>query len=439
MAMSGSNTLEGSTTRSPAETAALRKASRRLLPFLFCLYVSAYLDRVNVGFAALQMKPALRFSDSVYGIGSGMFFVGYLFFQVPSNIALVNFVARRWLAGLMIVWGLISAGTLLVHSPGSFYLFRFLLGAAEAGFFPGVLLYLTYWFPSSARARSVALFMMAGPVSGIIGGPISGALLSLHGFGGLDGWQWLFLVEGVPAILLGMIVRFYLAEKPEDAAWLKQEERAGLLEALAREGRRTETNASSIFTSVITKPETWLLCGAYFTLTFASYGVNLWLPQVVKSFSGYTDWFVGILSVVPYVAAVAVMGFIAARSDKTQQPHWHYAAVSFAGAAALALSAHPHHVLLSTALLSVTVASIYSAFGPFWAMPRGLLSGATAPAGIAFINSIGNMGGAFGPSVVGLVKQHTGGFGTGTAVIAGALFLGGILALLARARRSSPS
>jgi ACS family tartrate transporter-like MFS transporter len=437
--MRGSNTSESTAARSPGEVAALRKASRRLLPFLFCLYVSAYLDRVNVGFAALQMKPALRFSDSVYGIGSGMFFVGYLFFQVPSNLALVKIGARRWLSALMILWGFISAGTLLVHSPGSFYAFRFFLGAAEAGFFPGVILYLTYWFPASARARSVALFMMAGPVSGIIGGPISGALLSLHGSARLAGWQWLFLVEGVPAIILGIIVRFYLAEKPEDAAWLEHDERVGLLGALEREGKRKETTGASFFASVIARRETWLLCGAYFTLTFASYGVNLWLPQVVKSFSGYTDWFVGMLSVVPYVAAVAVMGFIAAHSDKTQQPHWHYAGVSFAGAAALALSAHPHHVVLSTVLLSVTVTSIYSAFGPFWAMPRSMLSGAAAPAGIAFINSIGNMGGAFGPSVVGLVKEHTGGFGAGTAVIAVMFFLGGVMALLARARANSPN
>jgi ACS family tartrate transporter-like MFS transporter len=430
--------METSTSRSAAETAALRKASRRLLPFLFCLYVSAYLDRVNVGFAALQMKPALRFSDSVYGIGSGMFFVGYLFFQVPSNLVLIKIGARRWLATLMIIWGFISAGTLLVHSPASFYAFRFFLGAAEAGFFPGVLLYLTYWFPSSARARSVALFMMAGPVSGIIGGPISGVLLSMHGFTHLAGWQWLFLIEGVPAVFLGIIVRLYLAEKPQDAAWLEHEERASLLDALAREGKKTDSGGHSFLGSVVSRPETWLLCGAYFTLTFASYGVNLWLPQAVKGFSGYSDWFVGILSVVPYVAAVAVMGFIAAHSDKTQQPHWHYAGVSFAGAAALALSVHAHHVVLSTVLLCVTVASIYSAFGPFWAMPRGFFSGAAAATGIAFINSLGNLGGAFGPSVVGLIKQHTGGFGAGTAVISAALFLGGIMALLARSQKHSP-
>ncbi len=436
--MNDSAPMESAAARQPAEAAALRKASRRLLPFLFCLYVTAYLDRVNVGFAALKMKPALHFSDAVYGIGSGIFFVGYLLFQVPSNLVLVRIGARRWLATLMIVWGLISAATLLTRSPESFYAFRFFLGAAEAGFFPGVILYLTYWFPASARARSVALFMMAGPVSGIIGGPISGALLSLHGFARLAGWQWLFLVEGLPAIVLGIFVRFYLAEKPQDASWLEHEERASLLEALEKEAKGAETGGNSFFASVFARRETWLLCGAYFTLTFASYGVNLWLPQVIKGFSGFTDWSVGVLSVVPYVASVAVMGFIAAHSDKTQQPHWHYAGVSFTGAAALALSSHPHHVLLSILLLSITVASIYSAFGPFWAMPRSMLSGAAAPAGIAFINSIGNLGGAFGPSVVGLVKQHTGGFGAGTAVIAVVLFLGGVMALLARARKGSP-
>jgi MFS transporter, ACS family, tartrate transporter len=418
----------------PADVA-LRKATRRLLPFLFCLYVTNYLDRVNVGFAALQMKPMLHFSDAVYGIGGGIFFVGYLLFQLPSNLILVRIGARRWLGALMIAWGLVSACTLLVHSAETFYFFRFLLGATEAGFFPGVILYLTHWFPASARARSVALFMMAAPISGIIGSPISGALLSIHPGSGLVGWQWLFLVEGLPAVALGICVPFFLTEKPHHAKWLTDEERNGLLDSLAREAEAAESTGSASVTSIIAKPEAWILAAAYFTLTFASYALNLWLPQLVKLYSGYEDWLVGFLMVAPFAVSVCVMGFVANRADKTHTPHAHYAGVCIAAALALLFSLPARGALLPTILLSITVAGIYSGFGPFWAMPRDLLAGAAAPAAIAFINSLGNLGGAFGPSVVGIIKQHTGGFDAGKAVVAATLFLGALLAKRARPHR----
>src|SRR5579864_1133043 len=306
----------------------LNKVSVRLLPFLFLLYVVNYLDRVNVGFAALQMKSALRFSDSVYGFGAGIFFVGYLFFQVPSNLAVVKFGARRWIGVIIFCWGIISSCTMFVHSPFSFYTLRFSLGAAEAGFFPGIILYLTYWFPATARARSIAWFMIAMPVSGIIGGPLSGALLSMQGTGNLAGWQWLFLIEGLPAIILGVFVQFILTDKPNDANWLSAEDRATLLAAIQLEGnldreakpaprpqpipagadllallapsREERSEASvqacpelrrvcepksrdSILLGVIVRRETWLLCGAYFTLLFSSLGLSLWLPEIVKN------------------------------------------------------------------------------------------------------------------------------------------------------------
>jgi MFS transporter, ACS family, tartrate transporter len=421
----------------------IRKVSLRLLPFLFTLYVVAYLDRVNVGFAALQMKSALRFSDPVYGFGAGIFFIGYLIFQVPSNLALVKIGARRWLGVIIFCWGVISSATMFVHSPASFYVLRFSLGAAEAGFFPGILLYFTYWFPASARARSVSWFMIAMPVSGIIGGPLSGALLSVHGVSNLAGWQWLFLMEGLPAIILGAFVPFILTEKPSDAKWLSAEERETLLAAIRREGNSDRAGKSSdvpagvnIVSHVIARRETWLLCAAYFTLLWTSLGLGLWLPEIVKNFSGFSDRMVGVLSAVPYIVAAAAMGFVAARSDKTRQPHIHFAGCAFAGAAGFFLSVQLHHVLLSTIFLSISVAGVYSAFGPFWAMPGEFLSGASAAAGIAFINSLGNLGGLFGPYVTGIVRQRTGSFAVGTIILGAVLFLSGILALAVKASQT---
>jgi len=421
----------------------IRKVSLRLLPFLFTLYVVAYLDRVNVGFAALQMKSALRFSDPVYGFGAGIFFIGYLIFQVPSNLALVKIGARRWLGIIIFCWGVISSATMFVHSPASFYVLRFSLGAAEAGFFPGILLYFTYWFPASARARSVSWFMIAMPVSGIIGGPLSGALLSVHGVSNLAGWQWLFLMEGLPAIILGAFVPFILTEKPSDAKWLSAEERETLLAAIRREGNSDRAGKSSdvpagvnIVSHVIARRETWLLCAAYFTLLWTSLGLGLWLPEIVKNFSGFSDRMVGVLSAVPYIVAAAAMGFVAARSDKTRQPHIHFAGCAFAGAAGFFLSVQLHHVLLSTIFLSISVAGVYSAFGPFWAMPGEFLSGASAAAGIAFINSLGNLGGLFGPYVTGIVRQRTGSFAVGTIILGAVLFLSGILALAVKASQT---
>jgi MFS transporter, ACS family, tartrate transporter len=432
------------------ESAVIRKVSLRLLPFLFALYVVAYLDRVNVGFAALQMKSALRFSDSVYGFGAGIFFVGYLFFQVPSNMAVVKFGARHWLGVIIFCWGVISSCTMFVHSPASFYILRFSLGAAEAGFFPGILLYLTYWFPATVRARSIAWFMIAMPVSGIIGGPLSGALLSMRGISNLAGWQWLFLVEGLPAIILGVFVPFILTEKPGDADWLSSEERETLLAAIRLEGNLDREGQSkgapagiNTISHVIARRETWLLCGAYFTLLCSSLGLSLWLPEIVKNFSGFTDRMVGVLSAVPYIVAAAAMGLVASRSDRTRQPHLHFAGCAFAGAAGFFLSVLAHHVLFSTIFLSISVAGVYSAFGPFWAMPGEFLSGASAAAGIAFINSLGNLGGLFGPYVTGMARQRTGSFVAGTIILGAVLFLSGVFALRVRAnqakRRSSAS
>jgi len=418
------------------ESIVLSKISRRILPFLFTLYIIAYLDRVNVSFAALQMKSALGLTDSVYGLGAGIFFAGYLIFQVPSNLVLERVGARRWVSLLMIAWGIVSSGMMLVHSPGTFYACRFLLGAAEAGFFPGLILYLTYWFPRSARAGSISGFMAAMPLSGVIGAPISGALLSLHGRGGMQGWQWLFLVEGAPAIILGVVVWFLLTDSPKHAAWLNHEERDCLAAAIQRESVPTSSQRGSFLAHIILRSETWLLCGAYFTLLWASLGVGLWLPEMVKSFSGYSDWMVGVISTIPFLSAFIAMMIVGTRSDRAGRPHLYFAGSAFAGAAGLLLTIPSHSVLLSTVFLSIAVAGIYSAFGPFWAMPGGFLSGSMAAAGIAFINSLGNCGGFFGPFVGGLVKQRTSSFFAGTFILASMLCISAILALALRARQN---
>jgi MFS family permease len=417
---------------SPAQSALIRKISSRLLPFLFFLYIVNYLDRVNVSFAALQMKPALRFSDSVFGFGAGVFFVGYFLFQIPSNLVLRRFGARRWLSALIILWGAISSCTMFVRSPFSFYTFRFLLGIAEAGFFPGVILFMTYWFPASVRARTVSRFMIATPLAAVIGAPLSGAILSLHGAHGLAGWQWLFLLEGAPAILLGFILPFVLTDRPEHAVWLTNDDRATLSGLLEGEVNRSAVASQASISQIISRGETWLLCGAYFALAYGSYGTSTWLPLVIKSFSALGNFKVGILTAIPYLFATIVMGFVAASSDKTRKPHAHFAGCVFAAAGALVLTTQTHQVFLSIALFCVVLGGICSTYGPFWAMPRESLSGPAAATAIAIINSVGNLGGFFGPYISGVAKQYTGTFTTGTLIVATVLFFGGLLALRAR-------
>jgi ACS family tartrate transporter-like MFS transporter len=415
-----------------AQFAVLRKISLRLLPFLFLLYVVNYLDRVNVSFAALQMKPALNFSDSVFGFGAGIFFFGYFIFQVPSNLALQRIGARRWLAVLLILWGAISSCTMLVRTPLGFYAFRFLLGLAEGGFFPGVIFYLTYWFPASVRARTVSRFMIGMPLAGFFGAPLSGAILGLNGAHGLAGWQWLFLIEGAPAIVLGFILPFVLTDSPAHAAWLTNDERSTLSALLEEERNRSAPAGQVSILQIILRAETWLLSGAYFTLICGSLGTGIWLPLVIKNFSGLANFQVSVLTAIPYLVAAIAMVFVGALSDKARKPHFAFAASALSAAAALALSTQTHQVALSIALLSVAFAGIYSAFGPFWAMPGRSLSGPAAAAAIAFINSVGNLGGFFGPYISGAAKQYTGTFTAGTLSIATILFIGGLLALRAR-------
>jgi len=348
-----------------------------------------------------------------------VFFAGYFFFQVPSNLALARVGPRRWIAALMVVWGAISSAMVLISGPRSFYALRFLLGAAEAGFFPGMILYLKNWFPARARARAVALFMTAGPIAGVVGGPISGALLGLHSQH-ISGWQWLFLIEGLPAVLLGILVFGFLTDYPEAADWLNDGERACLIEVLSREQESRLGPAPREVFSAFTNRKIWLLIIVYFGATTCTYGLSLWLPNLIHNVSKAGNFGIGLLSTIPYIATAVAMVLVGVHSDRTGERRWHLALSAFSGAiglwcAAFATSTVPQIVFLSLALLSA-----FSMMGPFWATSTALLSGTAAAAGIALINSFGNLGGFFGPYVIGVVRNATGDF-RGGLIIAGAM------------------
>jgi MFS transporter, ACS family, tartrate transporter len=410
-------------------TKVVAKLTRRLLPFLFVLYIIAYLDRINVGFAALQMKGELGFSDKVYGLGAGIFFAGYFFFQVPSNLALARFGARRWIAVIMVVWGIISASMIFVGSPRDFYVLRFLLGAAEAGFFPGMILYLRQWFPSAARARAIALFMTAAPLAGVIGGPISGLLLGVHG-SHLMGWQWLFLIEGLPAVLLGGVALAYLTDRPEIATWLKPEERAWLIQQLAQEEKPHPQASSGVF-SALTQVRVWMLVVVYLGVTTAAYGIGLWLPSLLRNVSGTSNIVVGLLSAIPYLATVVAMVLVGFSSDRTGDRKWHLAGSAFACAIALGCAAYSTSTTADVIFLSVTLMGAFSMNGPFWATTTEMLTETSAAAGIAVINSLGNLGGFLGPYTIGLIRTWTGSFRGGLLAVGALLAVSGALALLA--------
>ena len=421
-------------TQSEFESAAVRILTWRLVPFLFLLYIVAYLDRINLGFAALQMQRQLGFTDLMYGLGAGIFFAGYFLFQVPSNLVLMKVGARRWIAVLMVAWGIISASMCLVTGPRSFYALRFLLGAAEAGFFPGVILYLKIWFPAGARARTVARFMTAGPLSGVVGGPLSGALLGLQGRSGLAGWQWMFILEGLPAIVLGAIAWIYLVDRPADAPWLSTEQKSWLQGVLQNE---TSVIAQSHGRGAIQLWPILILSLVYFGLNTVSYGVSLWLPTLIKSLSGMSNLAIGVLSAIPYVTAAVAMVIVGLHSDRSGERRWHTAVPAFAGAMAMSIAAHTSSVSAMTALISVAVLGVFSMMGPFWAMPTSALSGTAAAVGVAVINSIGNLGGFFGPYMIGALRNATGSFRAGLLLVGGALAVSGCLALTLKDRKQA--
>jgi ACS family tartrate transporter-like MFS transporter len=375
------------------------------------------------------MNRELGLTESVFGLGAGLFFLAYSLFEVPSNLILERVGARRWIARIMISWGVVAMAMIAVRGAPSFFALRFVLGLAEAGFFPGVILYLTFWFPMREQARAVALFMTATALAGVIAGPVSGALLELHGLAGLSGWQWLFIVEGLPAVILGILVLRYLPDGPDEAAWLEVDERAALLMRLERERGRSTQKRSRSFLEAIGNSTVWILSLVYFAIVFGLYGVTFWLPQIIQSFGGRSDFEIGMLSAIPFFGAAIAMVFVGRSSDLSGERRWHLAFCAGVGAIGLMLASMTHSPLLSLGALSIAAVGIWGTFGPFWAMPPESLSGTAAAGAIALINSIGNLGGFAGPYVVGIVKQTTHSFAGGMIVMAVSLVGAGMIAL----------
>ncbi|MGI4793992.1 MAG: MFS transporter [Janthinobacterium lividum] len=421
----------------PIESRTISKVMWRLMPFLFICYFVAYLDRVNVGFAKLQMNTALGMTDSAFGFGAGLFFIAYFLLEVPSNLALAKFGARLWIARIMLSWGIISGMFAFIqpisHATGVsaewvFFILRFLLGIAEAGFFPGIIFFLTLWFPSVYRSRVVAMFMLAIPFSSIVGAPLSGALLNVVG-GGLDGWQWLFIIEAVPSILMAIAVIVYLTDKPEQANWLAPDEKNWLTTRIASETDRKQAAGHMSIGKAITNGRVMLCAFMYFCLNAASYGVAFFLPTIVKNF-GATNFQTGLLAALPFCFGAVGMVLLSRSSDRTLARRTHVViAMALAGIGLIGagFSSSPVMILGLLCLSQIGV----SAMPPlFWPIPGAFLTGASAAAGIAAINSIGNLSGFFGPYVMGYLKDLTGNFTMGLILLGVTTLVGGAATLL---------
>ena len=422
------------------EQATMRRVAWRLIPFICLLYFIAFIDRVNIGFAALTMNKDLGFSATVFGFGAGVFFFGYFLFEIPSNIILDKVGARLWIARVMVTWGFLSGAFAFIQGETSFYVLRFLLGAAEAGFFPGIILYLSYWFPARYRAAVVSLFMAAAPISVLLGSPLSSLLLEMEGLLGLHGWQWMFLIEAVPAVILGIAVLFYLTDLPEKATWLADDQRAWLVAEMEAERAGKQASARHNILSGLADPRVLALALIYFGTSAGLYTLGIWAPQIIKGL-GLSTMTVGLLNAVPPTVAVVAMVLWARHSDRTGERTWHVVIACLAASLGLVLAGGAASVIAVVAALSLVNVGISAAKPPLWAMPTLFLSGSAAAVGIATINAIGNLGGFVGPWVIGWMKDRTGSFSGGLMVVAGLLVLSAVLTLVvARAgRRGAPA
>jgi ACS family tartrate transporter-like MFS transporter len=417
------------------EAALMQKIMWRLLPFLCLCFMAAFLDRVNVGFAREELVAELGMSDAVYGLGAGLFFIGYFLFEVPSNLILERVGACIWIARIMIVWAIVSACMMFVQTTTSFYVLRFLLGAAEAGFFPGVIFYLTQWFPTAYRSRAVAIFMTAAVLSGVIGGPVSGMLLEMDGTFGLRGYQWLFLIEAIPSFLLGIVVFFYLPNGPDAARWLTNDERGWLRARLAADVAEQGVAQHVSVLAALTDARVLLLSFVYFTMVVSAYGLDFFMPTLLKqAFPNAAPLTIGWLAAVPPLCALVVMVLYGRSSDRRGERRWHYAwAVWWAGAG-LILASLPVPPIVAVIALALAVSGRWSSIAPFWGLATAFLSGTAAAGAIALINSIGNLGGFAGPYIMGWLKDVTGTYESGLQVLAGAAFLSGVLVMFVRRR-----
>lgn len=418
---------------------AYRKATWRLIPFIFVCYFFNYLDRVNVGFAKLEMLDALQLSETVYGLGAGIFFIGYVTFGVPSNLILHKLGARRWIAVMMMTWGALSACMLFVSTPVEFYVLRFFTGVAEAGFFPGMVLYFTKWFPAHKRGQVMALFMSAIPVSGLIGGPLSGWMLSHFsaGQGGMDGWQWLFLLQGIPTVLLGVAVLFYLNDSLAQAPWLTAEEKTAMQTALDEDEaqRSSGTHAVHSFGAVLRDWHVWMLGFIYFSIQMGVYAINFWLPSIIKSLGFESATTVGWLSAIPYLFAGVFMVLVGRSADRRRERRWHLSAPLLMALAGLLLAANfSDNVILVMVGLSLATMGALTGLPMFWPLPAAFLGSAAAAAGLALINSMGQIAGFLSPFLVGWIKDATGSTDMALYILSTVLFIGAMLVLVVPAR-----
>ncbi len=414
-----------------AADAVYRKVAVRLIPLLFLCYIAAYLDRVNVSFAKLQMQQALHLSESVYGLGAGIFFIGYFIFEIPSNVMLHRVGAGRWIARIMVTWALLSAAMMFVNSALSFYIVRFLLGVAEAGFFPGIILYLTYWFPAARRGRATSLFLTAIAVAGLIGNPLSGWILhSLSGVNGWQGWQWLFVLEAVPSLVLGVLAWFCLEDRVKNAQWLTLEER----EMIARDIAAEESHKSDgSLGRVLSDGKVWLCAFIYFAIVSGLYGVTFWLPTIIKELGIPDPLTVGLVGAVPWAFGIVAMVVMARSADRRHEYRWHTALSCIASAIGLVISVAFHAgALLAMTGLTIAAMGIMSALPIFWSNPTAILGGAAAAVGIAFINSVGNLAGFAIPLIIGVIKDRTQSTDAGLHMLAALMVLGAIAVLALR-------
>ncbi|WP_225768670.1 MFS transporter [Inquilinus sp. Marseille-Q2685] len=410
-----------------------RKVFWRIVPFLMLCYVIAYLDRVNVGFAKLQMSQDLGFSEAVFGLGAGIFFVGYFLFEVPSNVILHRVGARVWIARIMITWGIVSAAFMFVPSAPWFYALRFLLGLAEAGFYPGIILYLTYWYPSHRRAKIIAVFMAAIPVSGIFGNPLSGWIMdAFHETHGLAGWQWMFLIEAIPAVLIGLAVLLVLDNSVRDAKWLTDEEKAVIEREIAADAKGKDSPAS--LGAVFRDGRVWLSCFIYFAFVSGQYGLTFWMPTLVKATGVTGNLNIGLISAIPFLCAVVAMILFGQSADRRRERRWHLVIPAAMGAVGFVVAATASDTAVAIAFLSLAAAGVLTCAPLFWSLPTAFLHGAAAAAGIAMINSIGNLAGFVSPYAIGLLKDLTGSTEFGMYMLAVMLVLGAAAVLTTPAK-----
>ncbi len=422
------DTAAGDTADAVSDDLIVAKAAKRIVPYLIILYIFAFLDRVNISFASLQMNADLGFSTTVYGIGASLFFVGYFFFEVPSNLALARFGPRLWIARIMITWGVISTGMAFVSGDKSFYAMRLLLGIAEAGFFPGIVVYLGSWFPRAYRASITGVFMMAIPLSGLIGNPISGLLLdNMTGVAGLGGWQWMFIIEGIPAVLLGVSCLWLLPARPRDAAWLTVAEQARLEDLLMRERESLESVRSYKLSEAFTTPGILLLAGILFCVVFGITGIAFFLPQIIKSF-GYSNTSVGFLSAVPYLCGATAMVLWSRRSDRKRERIGHIVIAILTGASGFLLTTLSLDIH-ALAMLGLVIAAVglFAANPVIWTLPTSVMTGTAGAAAVALINSVANLSGVVAPPLLGWSRDVTGGFAAAGAIFTGTLLVGAVL------------